>query len=48
MTPTQPLTSRLLDEKQKRYDNRRLSVNRAISYAQINKTEGQVGGDDHV
>jgi len=48
LTPTQPSTSRLLDEKQKRYDNRRLSVNRAISYAQINKTEDTTGGGDHV
>ena len=39
MTKTQPLTSRLLDEKQKLYDNRQLSSKRAISYAQINKTE---------
>jgi len=43
MTPTKPLTSRLLDEKQKRYDQRQLSAKRAISYAQINK-----GGDGHV
>jgi transposase InsO family protein len=44
LTPTQPLTSRLLDEKQKRYDSRQLSAKRAISYAQINKT----GGDANV
>ena len=37
MTPTKPETSRLLDEKQKRYDKRQLSAVRAISYAQINK-----------
>jgi len=43
MTPTKPLTSRLLDEKQKRYDQRQLSAKRAISYAQINK-----GGDGNV
>ncbi|MCL2644960.1 MAG: DDE-type integrase/transposase/recombinase [Betaproteobacteria bacterium] len=45
MTPTKPLTSRLLDEKQKRYDQRQLSAKRAISYTQINKGEG---GDGHV
>jgi transposase InsO family protein len=38
MTPSQPETSRLLDEKQKRYDKRQLSATRAISYAQINRT----------
>jgi len=43
MTPTKPITSRLLDEKQKRYEQRELSAKRAISYAQINK-----GGDGHV
>lgn len=43
MTPTKPLTSRLLDEKQKQYDKRQLSAKRAISYAQINK-----GGDGNV
>jgi putative transposase len=40
MTPTKPETSRLLDEKQKRYDNRQLSAKRAISYAEINKGGG--------
>lgn len=40
MTPSQPVTSRLLDEKQKRYDKRQLSAKRAISYSQINKGEG--------
>lgn len=40
MMPTKPPTSRLLDEKRKRYDNQQLSVRRAISYAQINKDEG--------
>jgi transposase InsO family protein len=44
MTPVKPTTSRLLDEKQKRYDDRQLSAKRAISYKQINKDEG--GGDD--
>jgi hypothetical protein len=39
MTRTPPDTSRLLDEKRKRYDKRQLSAQRAISYAQINKTE---------
>ena len=34
-----PQTSRLLDEKQKLYDQRQLSATRAISYAQINKGE---------
>jgi hypothetical protein len=43
MTPTKPLTSRVLDEKQKRYDQRQLSAKRAISYTQINK-----GGDGNV
>jgi transposase InsO family protein len=43
MTDIQPTTSRLLDEKQKLYDKRRLSAARAISYAQINKSEGGVG-----
>jgi hypothetical protein len=37
MTRVEPETSRLLDEKQKRYENRQLSDKRAISYAQINK-----------
>lgn len=37
MTPALPKTSRLLDEKQKRYDKRQLSATRAISYAQLNK-----------
>ena len=45
MTPSQPETSRLLDEKQKRYDMRQLSAKRAISYAQINKSGG---GDNDV
>jgi len=45
MMPTKPITSRLLDEKQKCYDNRQLSANRAISYTQINKTEGGGGSD---
>jgi transposase InsO family protein len=36
MTEVKPETSRLLDEKQKRYEKRRLSATRAISYAQIN------------
>jgi transposase InsO family protein len=40
MTPAEPETSRLLDEKQKRYSKRQLSDKRAISYAQINKSEG--------
>lgn len=40
MTSSQPETSRLLDEKQKRYDKRQLSAKRAISYSQINKNEG--------
>jgi hypothetical protein len=44
MTPAQPETSRLLDAKQKRYDKRQLSAKRAISYAQINRSEE--GGSD--
>jgi len=43
MTPEKPFSSRLLDEKQKRYDNRQLSAKRAISYAQINKAQGGGG-----
>jgi len=42
MTLSEPETSRLLDEKQKRYDKRQLSAKRAISYTQINKGEGGV------
>ena len=46
MTPSPPETSRLLDEKVKRYDSQRnLSVKRVISYAQINKSKG---GDKNV
>ena len=44
MTDAMPKTSRLLDEKQKRYDKHRLSASRAISYAEINKSGG--GADD--
>jgi len=40
MTLAQPETSRLLDEKKKRYDKRQLSAKRAISYAQFNKANG--------
>jgi len=43
MTYTKPLTSRLLDEKQKQYEKRQLSAKRAISYAQINKVESGAG-----
>jgi len=39
MTEVVPETSRLLDAKQKLYDKNRLSAQRAISYAQINKSE---------
>jgi len=45
MTEAKPETSRLLDGKQKQYDQHRLSATRAISYAQINKSEG---GGGHV
>jgi hypothetical protein len=45
MMPTKPTTSRFLDEKQKRYDSRQLSARRAISYAQLNQSEG---GDANV
>jgi len=48
MTLTPPQTSRLLDCKQENYDNRQISVKRAISYAQINKAEGGKGGDGYV
>jgi len=46
MMPVQPMTSRLLDGKKKRYDNRQLSATRAISYAEINKgaTPAAFGG----
>jgi hypothetical protein len=37
MTPAPPETSRLLDEKQKRYEQRQLSAKRAISCSQFNK-----------
>ena len=37
MGTAQPETSRLLDEKQKRYDKRQLLAKRAISYADLNK-----------
>jgi len=47
-----PTTSRLLDEKLKRYDQHQLSAARAISYAQINKSENLpedgAGGECHV
>ena len=49
MTSAKPETSRLLDEKQKRYDKRQLSAKRVISYAQINKfREFDKGGDGNV
>jgi transposase InsO family protein len=52
MTASQPETSRLLDEKQKRYEKRQLSTKRAISYAAINKSDGtsnySEGGDGNV
>jgi len=41
MTQAPPETSRLLDEKQKRYDKRQLSAKRAISYAAFNKGGGK-------
>lgn len=44
MTTLTPDTSRLLDEKEKRYNKRQLSSKRAISYAQINKSDGTNGG----
>jgi len=44
MTAQTPDTSRLLDEKKKRYDNRQISAIRAISYSQINKNQG--GGEN--
>ena len=40
MTSAEPETSRLLDEKSRRYDKRQLSSKRAISYAEINKGKG--------
>ena len=40
MTAQTSDTSRLLDEKKKRYDNRQISAVRAISYSQINKNQG--------
>jgi hypothetical protein len=45
LTTTKPTTSRLLDEKQKHYDEHRLSAARAISYAQINQSKD---GDGNV
>ncbi len=49
MTPVKPLTSRLLDEKQKLYANRELSSKRAISYAELNQTgDTGKGGEAHV
>jgi len=45
MAEVTPKTSRFLDEKQKRYDKRQLSAQRAISYAQINNYKG---GDELV
>jgi transposase InsO family protein len=40
MVPVSPPSSRLLDAKKVRYDNRQLSAKRAISYTQINKEGG--------
>jgi len=45
MTEINPETSRLLDGKQKEYEKQRLSVKRAISYAQINKTNESGDGN---
>jgi len=42
MTEIKPGTSRLLDEKQKCYDKQLLSAARAISYTDINQSEGGV------
>jgi len=44
MALAQPGTSRLLDEKEKRYQKRQLSAKRAISYAQINSGQREAGG----
>ena len=46
MAEIAPETSRLLDGKQKLYENRRLSQTRAISYSQINKS--LEGSDENV
>jgi len=48
MTTVKPETSRLLDEKQKRYEKRQLSAKRAISYAQINRGADSKGSDENV
>jgi transposase InsO family protein len=48
MTPSEPETSRLLDEKTKQYEKRQLSAKRAISYAQINKYLKLEGGGKNV
>jgi len=48
-TGSKPTTSRLLDEKQKRYNNRALSNKRAISYTELNQSAGTgKGGESHV
>jgi len=56
MTSEPPPTSRLLDEKKKRYEKRQLSAKRAISYAELNKQYNELtaaknnrkGGDSDV
>ncbi|MCL2816031.1 MAG: DDE-type integrase/transposase/recombinase [Oscillospiraceae bacterium] len=48
MTPSQPETSRLLDEKAKKHEKRQLSAKMAISYADINKYLKSEGGSENV
>lgn len=47
MLPAIPETSRLLDEKEKRYQARQEVVRRAISFKDINASESK-GGQDNV
>jgi transposase InsO family protein len=44
MTPVKPLTSRLLDEKEKLYANRELSAKRAIRYTDLNQEPDEMSG----
>ena len=48
MTTAIPTTSRLLDEKEKRYKARQDVVRRAISFKDLNAAENRVGGESYV
>jgi transposase InsO family protein len=48
MTTAIPTTSRLLDEKEKRYKARQEVVRRAISFKDLNAAENRVGGESDV